>query len=89
MQARWQEILLILIVDVPSIIGAAGELVEARGLFRLVIVELGFCVFGKTATEWIERSKSQKKTAKGRTIGEFIGVTRGSAGSQYTQNFRR
>lgn len=64
MQARWQEILLILIVDVPSIIGAAGELVEARGLFRLVIVELGVCVFGKTATEQIKRSKTEKESKR-------------------------
>lgn len=63
-QARWQEILLILIVDVPSIIGAAGELVEARGLFRLVIVELGVCVFGKTATERIKRSKTEKESKR-------------------------
>lgn len=41
-----EEILILLIIDIPSIVSAAGELMEARGLFRLEIVEFGFCVFG-------------------------------------------
>lgn len=59
-----EEILVLLFVDVPSIIGAAGELMEARGLFRLEIVELRLCVFGIPADGQIERLNRQKMRKK-------------------------
>lgn len=39
-----KEILIILIIDVPSIVSAAGKLMEATGLFRFRIVKFGLCV---------------------------------------------
>lgn len=56
-----KEVLVLLFVDVPSVIGAAGELVEAGGFFSLEIVELGLCVFGIPAEGHIETSNRKKE----------------------------
>lgn len=69
-RARWQrwrvgggpeEILVLLIVNVPGIVGAARKLVETRRLFRFGIVELELCVFGVPAHGQLERSNRWKR----------------------------
>lgn len=63
-----KEVLVLLFVDVPSVIGAAGELVEAGGFFSLEIVELGLCVFGIPAEGHIETSNRKKELDRWRRV---------------------
>lgn len=65
-----EEILVLLIVNVPSVVGATGKLMEARGLFRLEIVELGLCVFGIPA-EGQSRDQTDRKREKDLRFKDF------------------
>lgn len=53
--------LLLLIIDVPGIVGAAGKLMETAGLFRFNIVELWFCVFWIPAEVHMEGEEQRDK----------------------------
>lgn len=96
-QAWWQgwswgggpeEILVLLIVNVPSIVGAAGKLMKARGLFRLEIVELGLCVFGIPAEGRMGRSNRQKKGKKDRILKNWMLSLTAALVVWYTQNLK-
>ncbi len=84
-----EEILILFIINVPSIVGAAGKLMETRCLFRLEVVELGLCVFGIPAEGHIERFKWTEKRKRQKKIKDRSGLIYGSTGRLNTLNFRR
>lgn len=85
---RWrcwdpEEILILLIINIPSVIGAAGKLMETRSLFRLKMVELGLGVFGiprgdRQIDRWNKLSKRLriKKMNNAHNAGTGVNIQR-------------
>lgn len=54
-----QEVVLVLVLDVPGVVGAASELVETGGLLGLHMVQLGLGLFGVPEQETRPLAESQ------------------------------